>query len=209
MKTLKNQIIKPAPFLHPHLLEAGVDEAGRGCLAGPVFAASVILPKDFNNDMLTDSKMMSEKNRYLLRDIIQKEALAYGVAYATETEIDEHNIANASYIAMNRAIKLLKKVPEMLLIDGKYYKPYGLETPYTCIIKGDLKFAAIAAASVLAKTYRDDWMKNLTPQYPAYFWDINKGYPTKQHRVAIAAFGLTPHHRKTFRWDKDVTLKIK
>ncbi len=209
MKSLKNQIIKPASFLHPHLLEAGVDEAGRGCLAGPVFAAAVILPKDFNNDMLTDSKMMSEKNRYLLRDIIQKEALDYGIAYATEAEIDEHNIANASYIAMNRAIKMLKKVPEMLLIDGKYYKPYDLETPYNCIIKGDLKFAAIAAASVLAKTCRDDWMKNLTPQYPAYFWDINKGYPTKQHRVAIAAFGLTPYHRKTFRWDKDLPLEIK
>ena len=199
MKINAHQKIKPAPYLNAHLLEAGVDEAGRGCLAGPVFAAAVILPKDFDNDILTDSKLMSEKNRYKLRDIIQSEALAYGVAYATEAEIDEHNIANASYIAMNRAIALLGKIPEMLLIDGKYYKSHGLEIPYTCIIKGDLKFAAIAAASVLAKTYRDDWMKNLTPQYSAYAWDINKGYPTKQHRAAIAAFGSTPHHRKTFR----------
>ena len=133
-----NPKVKPAPFLHVHLLEAGVDEAGRGCLAGPVFAAAVILPKDFKNDILTDSKMMTEKNRNKLRNIIQAEALAFGVAYATEAEIDEHNIANASYIAMNRAIKLLGKVPEMLLIDGKYYKPYDLEIPFNCIIKGDL-----------------------------------------------------------------------
>ncbi len=199
MKTTINQIIKPAPYLHAHLLEAGVDEAGRGCLAGPVFAAAVILPKDFNNDLLTDSKLMSEKNRYKLRQIIENEAIAFGVAYATEAEIDEHNIANASYMAMNRAIKLLGKVPETLLIDGKYYKPYGLEIPYQCIIKGDQKFAAIAASSVLAKTYRDDWMQNLTPQYPAYKWDINKGYPTKQHRTTTMTLGMTPHHRKTFR----------
>ena len=207
MKIPKNPIIKPAVYLNPHLFEAGVDEAGRGCLAGPVFAAAVILPKDFDNDLLTDSKMMSEKNRYVLRDIIQNQALAYGVAYATAEEIDEYNIANASYIAMNRAIKLLEKTPEMLLIDGKYYKPFDINIDYQCIIKGDSKFAAIAAASVLAKTYRDDWMKNLTPQYPAYFWDINKGYPTKQHREAIAAYGLTPHHRKTFRWDKGMDEK--
>ncbi len=194
-----NPKVKPAPFLHVHLLEAGVDEAGRGCLAGPVFAAAVILPKDFKNDILTDSKMMTEKNRNKLRNIIQAEALAFGVAYATEAEIDEHNIANASYIAMNRAINLLGKTPEMLLIDGKYYKPYDLEIPFNCIIKGDLKFAAIAAASVLAKTYRDDWMKNLTPQYPEYAWDINKGYPTRQHRAAILKCGATPYHRKTFR----------
>ncbi len=201
-KVIKKEVypkVKPAPFLHAHLLEAGVDEVGRGCLAGPVFAAAVILPKDFNNDILTDSKMMTEKNRYKLRDIIQTAALAYGVAYATEAEIDEHNIANASYIAMNRAIHLLGKTPEILLIDGKYYKPYGLEIPFNCIIKGDLKFAAIAAASVLAKTYRDDWMKNLTPQYPEYAWDVNKGYPTKQHRAAILKCGVTPYHRKTFR----------
>lgn len=199
MKSNSQHKIKPATFLHPDLIEAGVDEAGRGCLAGPVFAAAVILPKDFDNDILTDSKMMSEKNRYVLRDIIQTEALAYGVAYATEAEIDEHNIANASYIAMNRAVKMLQQVPEMLLIDGKYFKPYDLKIPNKCIIKGDQKFAAIAAASVLAKTYRDDWMKKLTPQYPEYAWDINKGYPTKQHRTAILALGPTPYHRKSFR----------
>ena len=200
---MKNQsITKPVPFLYPHLLEAGLDEAGRGCLAGSVFAAAVILPKDFNNKTLTDSKMMTEKNRYRLRNIIETEALAYGVAYATEAEIDELNIANASYLAMNRAVKQLNQVPEMLLVDGKYYKPYDLNIPFECIIKGDQKFLAIAAASVLAKTYRDDWMKNLTPQYPAYAWDVNKGYPTQKHRAAILVHGLTPFHRKTFRWDR-------
>ena len=194
-----NQKIKPAVFLNPLLIEAGLDEAGRGCLAGPVFAAAVILPKDFDNDLLTDSKMMTEKNRYKLREIIEHQALAFGVAYATEAEIDEHNIANASYISMVRAVKQMNLVPEMLLVDGKYFKPNGLTIPYNCIIKGDSKFAAIAAASVLAKTYRDDWMQNLTPQYPQYKWHINKGYPTKQHREAIAAFGATPFHRTTFR----------
>jgi ribonuclease HII len=193
---------KPAVFLHPDLLEAGLDEAGRGCLAGPVFAAAVILPKDFDNDVLTDSKMMTEKNRYKLRDIIEKEALAFAVASCTEAEIDEHNIANASYMAMGRAVKMLATIPEMLLVDGKYFKPYGLEIPFKCVIKGDQKFAAIAAASVLAKTYRDDWMKKWAPQYPEYFWHVNKGYPTQQHRDAIAQFGLTPMHRLTFRWDK-------
>lgn len=200
---------RPAPYLHVDLLEAGLDEAGRGCLAGPVFAAAVILPKDFDNAILTDSKMMTEKNRYKLRDIIEKEAIAYAVAYCTEAEIDEHNIANASYIAMGRAVKLLEKVPEILLVDGNRFKPFDLEMPYQCIVKGDQQFAAIAAASVLAKTYRDDWMKNLTPQYPDYFWNINKGYPTQQHREAIAKLGLTPFHRKTFRWDKGLELKIK
>ena len=204
MKKDENKQIKPAAFFNPLLLEAGLDEAGRGCLAGPVFAAAVILPKNFDNDILNDSKLMSEKNRYNLRDIIEAEAIAYGVAYATEAEIDEHNIANASYIAMNRAVQLLKREPELLLVDGKHFKPYGSTIPFNCIIKGDQKFAAIAAASVLAKTYRDDWMKKLTPQYPHYGWDINKGYPTKQHREAIAAFGLTEWHRKTFRWDKNI-----
>lgn len=200
-----NQPFKPASFLNAHLLEAGLDEAGRGCLAGPVFAAAVILPKDFDNDVLTDSKMMSEKNRYKLRAIIEKEAQACAVAYATEAEIDELNIANASYLAMCRAVALLVLTPEMLLVDGKYFKPFdGLDISFQCIVKGDQKFAAIAAASVLAKTYRDDWMKNLTPQYPDYFWDINKGYPTQQHRNAIAQLGLTPFHRKTFRWDRGI-----
>ena len=201
---VKSERVKPAVFMDAHLLEAGLDEAGRGCLAGPVFAAAVILPKDFDNDILTDSKMMTEKNRYKLREIIEREAIAFAVAYCTEAEIDEINIANASYTAMGRAVRLLETMPEMLLVDGKYFKPYGLEMPFQCIIKGDQKFAAIAAASVLAKTYRDDWMQNLTPQYPVYFWHVNKGYPTQQHREAIAVHGLTPFHRKTFRWDKGV-----
>ncbi len=193
---------KPATFMNPHLVEAGLDEAGRGCLAGPVFAAAVILPKDFDNDMLTDSKMMSEKNRYKLRTIIETEALAFAVASCTAAEIDEHNIANASYIAMGRAVNMLSQTPEMLLVDGKYFKPFGLEMPFQCVIKGDQKFAAIAAASVLAKTYRDDFMKKCASQYPGYSWQINKGYPTQQHRDAIAEYGLTPLHRKTFKWDK-------
>ena len=201
---VKSERVKPAVFMDAHLLEAGLDEAGRGCLAGPVFAAAVILPKDFDNDILTDSKMMTEKNRYKLREIIEREAIAFAVAYCTEVEIDEINIANASYTAMGRAVRLLETLPEMLLVDGKYFKPYGLEMPFQCIIKGDQKFAAIAAASVLAKTYRDDWMQNLTPQYPAYFWHVNKGYPTQQHREAIGVHGLTPFHRKTFRWDKGI-----
>jgi ribonuclease HII len=204
IKVKEKILTKPAVYLNLHLTEAGLDEAGRGCLAGPVFAAAVVLPKDFDNDILTDSKMMTEKNRYKLRDIIEKEAVAFAVAYCTEAEVDEYNIANASYRAMGRAVKLLETTPEMLLVDGKYFKPFGLEMPFQCIIKGDQKFAAIAAASVLAKTYRDDWMHNLTPQYPAYFWNINKGYPTQQHREAIAKHGLTPFHRKTFRWDKGV-----
>jgi ribonuclease HII len=186
------------PFYDPQLIEAGCDEAGRGCLAGPVFAAAVILPKDFNNTMLTDSKLLNKKKRELLRTIIEKEAIAWYVATASVEEIDAHNIANASYIAMNRAVEKLSEMPEMLLIDGKYFKTTA-EIPYKCIIKGDSKYAAIAAASILAKTYRDDFMYALTPQYPHYAWDINKGYPTKKHREAIFIHGASPHHRTSFR----------
>jgi ribonuclease HII len=186
------------PFDDSKLIEAGCDEAGRGCLAGPVFAAAVILPKDFDNDILNDSKLLSLKKRELLRELIEKEALSWGIAMADNLEIDVHNIANASYIAMNRAVEKLSQKPEILLIDGKYFKTQG-KIPYKCIIKGDSKYASIAAASILAKTYRDDYMHALTPQYPEYDWGINKGYPTVKHRKAIFSFGITPHHRMTFR----------
>jgi ribonuclease HII len=199
MKKKLNRKIKPVAYLDPDRLEAGLDEAGRGCLAGPVFAASVILPKDFANDLLKDSKLLSAKRRYALRDIIQENALAWGIGMADEHEIDIHNVANASYIAMHRAVRAMRMKPEILLVDGKYFNPYDLHIPYTCIVEGDAKFAAIAAASILAKTYRDDYMVELTPQYPEYEWDINKGYPTKRHRAAIQNLGSTPHHRKSFK----------
>lgn len=190
--------MKLFPFHDLKLIEAGCDEAGRGCLAGPVFAAAVILPKDFDNGILNDSKLLSLKKREFLRHIIEKEALSWGVAIADRLEIDTHNIANASYIAMCRAVEKLAQRPELLLIDGKYFKSSN-QIPYKCIIKGDSKYASIAAASILAKTYRDDYMQKLTPQYPEYGWDINKGYPTKKHRSAIFSFGVTPHHRTSFR----------
>jgi ribonuclease HII len=190
--------MKLLPYINELIIEAGVDEAGRGCLAGPVYAAAVILPKDFDDDILNDSKLLSEKKRYALREMIQERALAWGVGIATEEEIDIHNISNAAYIAMHRAVQLLKITPEMLLIDGKFFKSQT-STPHTCIIKGDSKIASIAAASILAKTYRDDYMKQLAPQYPHYNWEINKGYPTGKHREAILNHGVSPHHRKSFR----------
>ena len=191
--------MKLLPYYNATIIEAGLDEVGRGCLAGPVFAAAVILPKDFDNDILTDSKLLSEKKRDALREIIENQAIAWAVASASETEIDEHNIANASYIAMHRAVKMLDIVPEFFIVDGKYFKSFENKTPFKCIIKGDSKYAPIAAASILAKTYRDEYMKKLTPQYPQYFWDINKGYPTKKHRAAIQEFGSCIHHRKSFK----------
>ena len=191
--------MKLLPYFDAERIEAGLVEVGRGCLAGPVFAAAVILPKDFDNDMLTDSKLVSEKNRDKLREIIENQALAWAVASADAREIDEHNIANASYIAMHRALGMLTIQAELLLVDGKFFKPFDNKTPFKCIIKGDSKYAPIAAASILAKTYRDDYMKKLAPQYPHYFWDINKGYPTKQHRAGIEKFGDCEHHRQSFR----------
>jgi ribonuclease HII len=190
--------VKLFPHFDPLLIEAGLDEAGRGCLAGPVYAAAVILPKDFEDNILNDSKLLSEKKRYALREMIQAKSLAWGVGYATEHEIDIHNIANASYIAMFRAVQLLEVKPEILLVDGKYFKSHD-HIPYRCIVKGDSKYAAIAAASILAKTYRDDYMKSLVQAFPQYGWDINKGYPTIKHRRAIQDWGTTPHHRKSFR----------
>jgi ribonuclease HII len=196
-----------AYFSEEHI-EAGLDEAGRGCLAGPVFAAAVILPKDFENDLLNDSKLLSEKNRDALREVIESQALAWAVASCDAREIDEHNIANASYIAMNRAVAKLKIKPEFLIVDGKYFKTTDT-IPYKPIIKGDSKYAAIAAASILAKTHRDDYMKKRTPQYPHYFWEINKGYPTKKHRAGIAEFGACEEHRQSFRLLADDPLPIK
>lgn len=178
-------------------IEAGCDEAGRGCLAGPVVAAAVILPKKFKNSILDDSKKLSEKKRYVLRDIIEKEALAWAVGIVSPEEIDKINILNASFLAMHRAIDQLSTRPEQLLIDGNRFNPYS-DTPHHCIIKGDGKYLSIAAASVLAKTYRDDIMLGLHKDYPNYDWDSNKGYPTKKHRLAILEHGITPHHRKTF-----------
>ena len=180
------------------LIIAGCDEAGRGCLAGPVVAAAVILPKSFKNKMLNDSKVLSEKKRDLLRPIIEKEAIAWAVGIVSPKEIDKTNILNASFLAMHRAIDNLSTKAELLLIDGNRFNPYS-EIPHECIIKGDGKYLSIAAASVLAKTYRDDIMKELDLIFPAYNWKQNKGYPTKQHRKAIAEFGANKHHRKTFQ----------
>ena len=180
------------------LIIAGCDEAGRGCLAGPVVAAAVILPKNFKNKMLNDSKVLSEKKRDFLRPIIEKQAIAWAVGIVSPAEIDKINILNASFLAMHRAIDSLNTKAELLLIDGNRFNPYP-EIPHECIIKGDGKFLSIAAASVLAKTYRDEIMKELDLSFPGYNWKQNKGYPTKQHRKAIAEYGANEHHRKTFQ----------
>ncbi|WP_446785357.1 ribonuclease HII [Macellibacteroides fermentans] len=179
------------------VIEAGCDEAGRGCLAGPVFAAAVILPPDFKSELLNDSKQLSEKNRYALRPLIEQEALAWGIGVVTAPEIDAINILKASFLAMHRAIEQLKVQPQALLIDGNRFTPYK-EIPFTCMVKGDGRFLSIAAASILAKTYRDDYMLQLAEEYPFYGWQQNKGYPTRAHREAISKHGITPYHRKTF-----------
>ena len=183
-------------FLHPDKIEAGCDEAGRGCLAGPVYAAAVILPKDFSNELLNDSKKLTETQRYALREVIEREALAWAVGVVTAAEIDEINILKASFLAMQRAVEQLKIVPQHLLIDGNRFTPYKI--PYTTVVKGDAKFMSIAAASILAKTYRDDYMLGISRDYPQYDWQKNKGYPTPKHRAAIREHGATPHHRMTF-----------
>ena len=179
------------------VIEAGCDEAGRGCLAGPVFAAAVILPPYFKSELLNDSKQLSEKNRYALRPLIEQEALAWGIGVVTAPEIDAINILKASFLAMHRAIEQLKVQPQALLIDGNRFTPYK-EIPFTCMVKGDGRFLSIAAASILAKTYRDDYMLQLAEEYPSYGWQQNKGYPTRAHREAISKHGITPYHRKTF-----------
>ena len=180
------------------LFEAGRDEAGRGCLSGPVTAAAVILPKDFHHPVLNDSKQLTEKQRYMLRPIIEKEAIAWAVAHVSPEEIDEINILNASILGMHRSIDQLKQRPDFIAVDGNKFKPYQ-DIPHHCQVKGDATYMNIAAASVLAKTYRDDRMKELATEYPEYGWERNAGYPTKGHRDAIREFGATPHHRKSFQ----------
>jgi len=185
------------PYLQAGRLEAGCDEAGRGCLAGPVFAAAVILPQDFRDPLLNDSKQLTERRRYQLREVIQREALAWALGVATNQEIDEINILRASILAMHRAVAALKLRPQHLLIDGNRFMPYE-DIPHTTVVKGDATYMSIAAASVLAKTYRDDYMQQIHLEYPQYHWDQNKGYPAPVHREAIRQYGTTPYHRLTF-----------
>lgn len=179
-------------------IEAGTDEAGRGCLSGPVVAAAVVLPHNFSHPLLNDSKQLTEKQRNILRPIIEENSLSYGVSYVSETKIDKINILQASILAMHKAIEKLKITPKHIIVDGNKFNPYK-NIPHTTIVKGDAKYMSIAAASVLAKTYRDDFMKKIDKEFPQYFWKKNKGYPTKQHREAIREFGVTSYHRKTFR----------
>ena len=206
-------------------IEAGCDEAGRGCLAGSVFAAAVILPDNYQNDMLNDSKQLTEKKRYQLREQIERDAVAWAVGIVTAAEIDKINILNASILAMHRALDQLKVRPEAIIVDGNKFKPYrepigneailssferkeGTPTPHTTIVKGDGKYLAIAAASILAKTYRDDYMNEIDAEYPAYQWKKNKGYPTKAHYAAIREIGPSPYHRLTFKGVVDTQLEL-
>lgn len=184
--------------LSEFLLECGTDEAGRGCLAGPVTAAAVILSSDFNNSVLNDSKQLSEAKRDLLKPIIEADAVAFGVAHVYQEEIDTINILNASILAMHKSIEKLSPKPEFIIVDGNKFKPF-LDVPFETIIKGDSKYLSIAAASVLAKTYRDAYMNRIHEEYPMYNWKQNKGYPTKEHREAIKKYGITKYHRKSFR----------
>ncbi|KAA6349497.1 Ribonuclease HII [termite gut metagenome] len=195
------------PYLCKDLLEAGCDEAGRGCLAGSVYAAAVILPGNFRNEHLNDSKKLSEKQRYVLRDIIQEEALAWAIGIVFPNEIDKINILNASFLAMHRAINALKIRPEHLIIDGNRFKKYA-DILHTTIVKGDGKYLSIAAASVLAKTYRDDYMKTLHSEYPVYEWNKNKGYPTQKHRQSIIEYGISPYHRLSYNLYGERQLKL-
>lgn len=188
----------PSAF-DPSLLEAGCDEAGRGCLAGPVFAAAVILPPDFSHEWLNDSKQLTERRRNLLRPIIEREALAWAVASVSNTEIDEINILQASILAMHRALDSLSITPQSIAVDGNRFTPWRPDVPYQTFVKGDGRFGNIAAASILAKTHRDEYMMHAHAIYPQYAWDVNKAYPTKAHRAAIAVHGPSPLHRMTFR----------
>jgi ribonuclease HII len=184
------------------LIEAGCDEAGRGCLAGPVFAAAVILPENFTSEVLNDSKQLTEKQRYLLRDLIVAEAVAWAIGICNQQEIDKINILNASILAMHKALKQLLPQPQHILVDGNRFKSYE-NIPHTCFVKGDGRYMSIAAASVLAKTFRDDYMLKIHPDFPEYGWSQNKGYPTLKHREAISINGITEHHRKSFRLTND------
>ncbi|MBF1610422.1 MAG: ribonuclease HII [Prevotella sp.] len=179
------------------LIEAGCDEAGRGCLAGSVYAAAVILPPDYQNELLNDSKKLTAKKRYALREEIERDAIAWAVGIVTPEEIDKINILNASFLAMHRALDQLQVRPEAVIVDGNRFKPYQ-DLPSTTIVKGDGKYLSIAAASILAKTYRDDYMLSLAEEYPQYDWQSNMGYPTKKHRQAILEHGITPYHRKSY-----------
>lgn len=195
------------PYYNENLIEAGCDEAGRGCLAGSVYAAAVILPKDYRNDALNDSKRLSASRRYKLREEIMCDAVAWAVGVVTPSEIDEINILNASILAMHRAVDQLSVRPQALIIDGNRFRPYQ-DLPYTTIVKGDGKYQSVAAASILAKTFRDDYMKELHEQYPFYGWNRNAGYPTREHREAIREHGITPYHRKTFNLLGDGQLEL-
>ena len=185
------------PYMIEGIAEAGCDEAGRGCLAGDVYAAAVILPPDFRNELLNDSKKLTESKRYQLRSIIESEAIAWAVGIVTAKEIDRINILRASILAMHRAVEQLKVEPEHLIIDGNKFTPYR-NIPFKTVVKGDATYMSIAAASILAKTYRDDYMLALAREYPQYDWASNKGYPTAKHRAAIREYGVTPHHRLSF-----------
>ena len=204
-----------ASHYYKGLIEAGCDEAGRGCLAGSVYAAAVIFPEDYQNDELNDSKQLTDRRRKQLREIIQRDAVAWAVGIVTPEEIDRINILNASILAMHRALDQLTVRPEAIIVDGNRFKPYrpvvdGLPVniPHTTIVKGDGKYLSIAAASILAKTYRDDYMDELAKEYPQYDWRSNKGYPTKKHREAIRQYGITPYHRKTFNMLGDGQLEL-
>ncbi len=188
-------------------VEAGCDEAGRGCLAGSVYAAAVIFPENYQNEDLNDSKQLTDKRRKLLREIIERDAVAWAVGIVTPEEIDKINILNASILAMHRALDQLKVRPEAIIVDGNRFKPYQ-KLPHTTIVKGDGKYLSIAAASILAKTYRDDYMDALAEEYPQYDWLSNKGYPTKKHRDAIRQYGMTPYHRKSFNLLGDGQLSL-
>ena len=206
-----------ASHYYEGLIEAGCDEAGRGCLAGSVYAAAVILPDGYQNDLLNDSKQLTEKRRYELREIIERDAVAWAVGIVTPEEIDKINILNASILAMHRALDQLKVRPQAIIVDGNRFKPYRepitlnpepITIPHTTIVKGDGKFLSIAAASILAKTYRDDYMNQLAEEYPQYDWRSNKGYPTKKHREAIRQHGTTPYHRMSYNLLGDGQLSL-
>ena len=192
---------------YKQVVEAGCDEAGRGCLAGPVFAAAVIFPLNYENELLNDSKQLTEKQRYELRPIIERDALAWAVDMVTPQEIDKINILNASFLAMHRALDQLRMQPQHIIVDGNRFKPYR-SIPYITVVKGDGKYLSIAAASVLAKTYRDDYMNRLDAEYPDYGWSRNKGYPTQEHREAIRKFGPTHHHRMSYNLFGDAQLSF-
>jgi len=191
-------VIKLLKYFKDDIIECGTDEAGRGCIAGPVTAAAVILPKTFKNDVLRDSKKLTHTNRTALRKILEKEALSYGITHIFMETIDEINILNSSILAMHKSIEKLSPQPEHIIVDGNRFKPFK-NIPYECIIKGDDKYLSIAAASILAKTYRDEYMENIHEEFPMYNWRKNKGYPTKEHREAIRKYGITKYHRKSFK----------